>query len=888
MSGNTFQGNFNVLTGHAPMRWQARLYDRLAAGEDLPRALDLPTGLGKTSVMAIWYLALQAGARLPRRLVYVVDRRAVVDQATEVAEKIKEKSGDPALRISTLRGQHVDNREWMEDPSAAAIIVGTVDMIGSRLLFEGYGVSRKMRPYHAGLMGADTLLVLDESHLVPPFERLLEQISEREDLKPRQERERRLIPAFRVLALSATGGDAGGNVFRLTDEDQHDPVVAQRLGARKRLMIEPADGTRLEEHLANAAWKLADSGRSPVRILVYCDSREKAEKTKSAIEKLAKGDGVAIETELFVGARRVKERVEAANTLKQLGFLAGSDVTLEKPAFVIATSAGEVGVDLDADHMVCDLVPWERMVQRFGRVNRLGNGDARIIVICEHAAEPQPKKPGAPTSQDQRAIIAWRASELLKQLPRDESGSHDASPGALAALKAQLGNAVIVASTPAPLYPALTRPLVDAWSMTSLEEHTGRPEVQPWLRGWIEDDAPQTTVVWRTYLPVRTHGGAATQKEMEHFFEAAEPHLSEKLETETYRVVDWLLARAGTVPKDGQLSANTIVAIALAPDGSLRKSYTLADLDQGKSDKKRKDGLEGELPGLTLVVDARLGGLRDGLLDARTDSRAATADGEDGWPTTDAGEPLVPFRVRRVTDGEGDAAPALHTDPRWRAVHAFDAARDAEGQALVQLIVENWRSEATDEESRSVAARAQSLAEHQGWAAEKARAIVEALGLDKDLADAIVLAARLHDEGKAARRWQGAFHTPTDGRPYAKTGSKRPPDFAVLGGYRHEFGSLLRAERNNALAVLPDEFKDLVLHLIAAHHGRARPVIETDGCDDDGPPSLLQARARDVALRFARLQKRFGPWGLAWLEALVRAADQQASRALENEGRSDG
>ena len=57
-------------------------------------------------------------------------------------------------------------------------------------------------------------------------------------------------------------------------------------------------------------------------------------------------------------------------------------------------------------------------------------------------------------------------------------------------------------------------------------------------------------------------------------------------------------------------------------------------------------------------------------------------------------------------------------------------------------------------------------------------------------------------------------------------------------------------------------------------------MIETRGCED-GPPSLLEERACAVALRFARLQKRWGPWGLAWWEALMRAADQQASRDKE-------
>lgn len=131
-------------------------------------------------MIAIWLIARAFAAKLPRRLVYVVDRRAVVDQATEEATRLREfveanlsmkaglSLGSKMLPVSTLRGQLVDNREWLEEPSLPAIIVGTVDMIGSRLLFEGYRVSRKMRPYHAGLLGADTLVVLDEAHLVPP------------------------------------------------------------------------------------------------------------------------------------------------------------------------------------------------------------------------------------------------------------------------------------------------------------------------------------------------------------------------------------------------------------------------------------------------------------------------------------------------------------------------------------------------------------------------------------------------------------------------------------------------------------------------------------------------------------------------------------------------
>jgi len=159
--------------------------------------------------------------------------------------------------------------------------------------------------------------------------------------------------------------------------------------------------------------------------------------------------------------------------------------------------------------------------------------------------------------------------------------------------------------------------------------------------------------------------------------------------------------------------------------------------------------------------------------------------------------------------------------------------------------------------------------------------LAKAVNLSDVAVDALAVAASLHDEGKKSPRWQRAFKAPREKdehgayKVFAKT--RGPIDQAVLGGYRHEFGSLRSVEGNSEFKALPAEWRDLVLHLVAAHHGQARPVIETSGFDD-GPPSLLGERALAVTLRFAHLQKHWGPWGLSWWEALLRAADQQASR----------
>lgn len=905
------------------MRWQHRLFDRFLGGK-IPAALDLPTGLGKTSIMAIWLLAracAEEGAKkaIPRRLVYIVDRRAVVDQATDVAvtlrdalncndtpeSKAKHLMGlqpaekeqafatfralkgcldlaDNPLPISTLRGAQVDNREWLGDPASPAIIVGTVDMIGSRLLFEGYGVSRRMRPYHAGLLGTDALIVLDEAHLVPPFASLLRSIENGASLRPEDGMP---LPRFIVLPLSATqrersAEENGRQSFGFEDEDRHDHTASRRLNARKQLRLEPLAEKDHDGQLAEAAFTLATGGR-PARVVVFCDRRKKkddgtgpsAQGVAEAIEALAKKEKIEIDPpELLVGARRVYEREQAARRLGELGFTGGAELPERRPAFLVATSAGEVGVDLDADHLVCDLVPWERLVQRLGRVNRRGGEgrEAQVVVFDTSGIE----------KDEARKAPLVATLSLLRRIESDLGGM--AGPATLLILRGQVdGQEIKKACSPEPLHPALTPALADAWSMTSLEYHTGRPDIAPWLRGWVED-TPQTVVVWREFLPLRVgdNGQAifSSKKEINEFFDAAPPHESEKLETETYRVAEWLQGRANALlqRKPPEKAAEDVVALILSPSNEYEGYLTLGQLAADRKGRM-KDEFQNKITGRTLIVDAGLGGLKDGLLNGEENNPPPTADTFRDWSKEAA------FRVRAVASGDDKGK-----EDDWRFEDDFILRSDGDDDPAERLIVEHFRSAAQSEEGRSISSSGpQELARHQNEVAQKARNIAARIGLSGVAAETLALAALLHDEGKKAPRWQRAFQAPRARdeagayKVFAKTNG--PIDQAILDGYRHEFGSLPHAEANAVFRDLPEEWRDLVLHLIAAHHGQARPVIGTRGCED-APPSALEARARDVALRFAGLQKRWGPWGLAWWEALLRAADQQASRENDSRG----
>jgi CRISPR-associated endonuclease/helicase Cas3 len=117
-----------------------------------------------------------------------------------------------------------------------------------------------------------------------------------------------------------------------------------------------------------------------------------------------------------------------------------------------------------------------------------------------------------------------------------------------------------------------------------------------------------------------------------------------------------------------------------------------------------------------------------------------------------------------------------------------------------------------------------------------------------------------------------------DGRAYAKSGGRGPG----VRGYRHEFGSLRDALHKNPAALdgLDGDLRDLALHMIASHHGRARPAILAAD-EEEFFAAVLEQDALDAALRYARLQRRWGPWGLAWIEALFRSVDATVSRRLD-------
>lgn len=925
MSARTFfDDGFQALTGKSPLGWQRRLFEEHFVHSDVPPALDIPTGLGKTSVIVIWLLALawqsrNNNVRLPRRLAYVVNRRTVVDQATDIAEalrsSLKSASADtPAaqvrdalaqlcldptddaspLAISTLRGELADNREWQADPARSGIIIGTVDMIGSRLLFSGYGVSRRMRPFHAGLLGQDTLLVHDEAHLSGPFGALLRYIAQRQlDQKaPR--------PVF-LIELSATQRDqaANGKPFTLTAAEKAEPEVKKRLYASKRL-CPPVDGLKDEDATIAKIVELALAYKDEhKRILVYVRRPSHANEIADRLTKVACGDRV----QLLTGTIRGYERDKLADTALFQGFRTKDDrEPPEETEYLVATSAGEVGVDLDADHLVCDLSTLDSMIQRLGRVNRLGGRTADIHVV------EWPKKERKGGDELDRRITATKKA-LLSLTRRD--GAHDASPESLRILASHTD-----AFAHAPRLVPVTDILIDNWSLTRVDHLPGRPLPERWLHG-VEAGPPDLYVAWRTEV---NEVVACVQRHEKKGLDALKrlydkhPILARECLRGPLDEVQAELAKiAKRTTKEGEV-AEPIKAVLLPATGD----PVAGELSQLL---EREDAL---LPNATLVLPPEAGGLdsRGMLAGAAPFARSLRYDVADISESEGSGRPADRGRVllrwhaedkrwaARWIDREGgdDLDAIVGEQPSLREavssvleVASFvqkdllvlDQEEDGE-PTTVLLLLGMPRSADAAQENPAAASRVRLLDAHLADVHAMAKRSIQRIGpLSADkaeaerLAEAILLAARWHDLGKNRDPWQADIGNPRRKRdtpnwkPLAKSG-RRGFVSNLSGAYRHEFGSMREASEDRTIREHSE--RDLILHLIAAHHGWARPHFRSDQWDiADGVSEEENAVvAAETMRRFARLQRRFGHWGLAWLEAIVRAADYAATERLSN------
>ena len=165
----TFQEFYRSHRNLEPFPWMTRLAALFANG-DLPQVIDLATGSGKSDLVFVWAWARQVNPRLPRRLWVVSDRRVIVDQSYDAAKLLETPDG---ILVSRLRGGIVRDDDEILDPVRQQIITSTVDQIGSRLLFRGYGASSRSWPIWAALAGNDSLVVLDEAHLSPIAEETL-------------------------------------------------------------------------------------------------------------------------------------------------------------------------------------------------------------------------------------------------------------------------------------------------------------------------------------------------------------------------------------------------------------------------------------------------------------------------------------------------------------------------------------------------------------------------------------------------------------------------------------------------------------------------------------------------------------------------------------------
>jgi CRISPR-associated endonuclease/helicase Cas3 len=1012
---------FHELHQSQPYDWQCRLARQSAEGS-WPEAIDLPTGSGKTSCLdiAVFALACQVDRpkkdrTAPRRIFFCVNRRVIVDEAHQravriaskiahaddsdgvlgrVAESLRNlssqgKSMAPPLDVIELRGGIYRDNRWARSATQPTIVCSTIDQLGSRLLFRGYGVSPNAAPIHAALIAYDSLILLDEAHISRPFLQTLDFVERYLDSKKWAEEPVGVKPMI-VVPMTATPPEGGGeaNVLRLDSKDQANDGLRNRLLAEKMANL-PAPVPDVAQAAVTHATELASAGPLAVGVIV-----NRVASAKAIYRDLRKtyGEQPEVVVELVIGSMRPIDRDRQAERLRKLIGPDRPPVT-SQTSFIVATQCLEVGADYDFDALVTECASLDALRQRFGRLNRAGRDIIAKAVIL--AGEKDIKENGKLDDNKPLDPIygnalsrTWNWLRERSQLVREESVAattpkrgnpkqkttvkevHQVNFGinAFTAILQEHGeNGRIPANLLAPSAskdaPVMLPAYVDFWCQTS-PRPTPDPEVSLFIHG-RESGEPDVQVCWRADLD----GNCFNPKDWPDLVGLLPPTSAECMSVPISRARKWL-----TQVEDSEeaLNESDLLGIGKPMDGDENKQakrkppkldqHRIGVLWRGKNETQVIGSPDDLRPGDTLVLPESAGGwlelghipepssktidIAEIAFQSARDRAALRLHPSlrNRFPASEAftrllatiADPdlaLPQAELRRILEQVASEVMPGHADlsdtcqnlanPRFGLLR--ENYPDERGVVLTTRrrlgTARAWFMPATDEgddeRSRTTRERPISLTDHTRHVLEETTRTVKDLPLD-ELESAYERAADWHDLGKADERFQAmlrrtdrtdawlltgldtALLAKSDGLPQTPRQRQQARERAGLPeGFRHEMLSVQIIEQSDLSEKAGNQI-DFILQLIASHHGHARPfapIAVDEECPEvtvNGititndqrkacPPHRIDS---GIAERFWALTRRYGWWGLAYLEAVLRLADQQASTD-EDEGRFD-
>lgn len=929
----TFDEFFQIISeGFRPYLWQNELAEQATAGE-WPDQIEVPTGLGKTGsiVAAVYALARQVqlgNTRThPQRIFHVVDRKNIVDQTGHLiramAKRINEAvtseplwpvrralaalcgDGDTVpVETATIHSESERGLSWLR-ATGCVVVSCTTHQFVSRLLMRGYGVSTGTRPIHAGLTGIDSLVLLDEPHLSTPAISTI-----RDVIRLQASAETPLpLPPLHLTLVGATippnseaadaVSDREPRVLRCNPatESQANAEAARRFGAIKPLhLIESrsVSDSAYAKTMVTAARAAIGGGHT--RVAVVCNTVALAQQVFTELQS----EPLRLPARLLTSRFRSYERTELGAT---------------PPGITVSTQVIEVGADLNFDTLITEAAPWQSLVQRFGRLNRDGHLlDSSAVMV--HSVDSHRKSTGFVYNSDSiTEAVAALCQERDTNVSQGHSPELDVSTQGIERIQARHPE---LAHYPRPRVATLHSALIPALTST---RPAPKPDikVEAFISGPDHKNVGEVSVAWRSH-PLETTAASPLPGE---FVSVPLGTLRSLLQTDRRNDTD--LADTDTpaerAPKRGHWNAALLGRVAIY-DREVRSWKALKDHTQIQPNTKivlpsmwggYSSALGWHPPTVEHVADLSTLVWIKHLMAAPDHLLAIGRRGIQTIPITR--ESLGSYIER---SGMADLEKANRVVSEFNAVleklqqgrpeelFADDPSFHARIEDLTEELIElsglatHWSSEETRPDDCGawgillrVSSRKQdalgigpmvdspSLTVHQQQVSDFAHSDGSRAGLSPELCEEVGLAAVLHDEGKRIEEfqtllgWDGSSGEPLLAKSRHATGDDTASDdpaarrarvkSGVPEGWRHEAWSVLCAQERGASI--------LVLHLIGAHHGHFRPGFRV----------LPGAHAQTVlavshADDFATLNRRFGPWGLAYLETLLRLADWRASR----------